>query len=142
MSRIAVILLAATCTCWRQITRGPRSRPCRTGPSCASTNKGVRDPITATLADATEERIVVVAKNKQTTIAREDIERIDARPVEPKKKPEAGATTQTTADPDLAPRLGAGPPMSTTSTSSGMSFGGNKPDFKTIYTKPPAAPKN
>jgi hypothetical protein len=65
--------------------------------------KGVPNAIAATLADATEERIVVVTKNRQMMIAKEDIEGIDARPIEPKKMPEA-TTTQTTADPDLAPR--------------------------------------
>ena len=140
MSRIALILLFAAALFaadnpWAKVTALPNRSELRIY------QKGVRDAITATLADATEERIVVVVKNKQMTIAKEDIERIDARPVEPKKKPEV-TTTQTTTDPDLAPRLGAGPPMSTTSTSSGMSFGGNKPDFKTIYIKPPAAPKN
>jgi hypothetical protein len=140
MSRIALILLSAAAIFaadnpWARVTALPNRSELRIY------QKGVRDAINATLADASEERIVVVVKNKQRTIAKEDIERIDARPVEPKKKPEA-TTTQTTNDPDLAPRLGAGPPMSTTSTSSGMSFGGNKPDFKTIYVKPPAAPRN
>ena len=140
MSRIALIILSAAGLFaadnpWAKVTDLPNRSELRIY------QKGVRDAITATLADATEERIVVVVKNKQMTIAKEDIERIDARPVEPKKKPEA-TTTQTTSDPDLAPRLGAGPPMPTTSTSSGMSFGGSKPDFKTIYIKPRAAPRN
>ena len=140
MSRIALILLSAVAlfaadSPWAKVTALPNRSELRIY------QKGARDAITATLADATEERIVVVVKNKQMTVAKEDIERIDARLVEPKRKPEA-TTTQTTTDPDLAPRLGAGPPMSTTSTSSGMSFGGNKPDFKTIYVKPPAAPRN
>ncbi len=104
--------------------------------------KGVRDPIVATLADSTDESIVVVAKNKQMTIAREDIDRLDARPVEAKKKPEV-TTTEKTTDPDYTPH----PPSSGTqvpamSSSSSVSFGGNKPDFKTVYTRPPAAPKN
>jgi hypothetical protein len=140
MSRIALIFLStaalfAADNRWGKVIALPNRSELRTY------QKGVHDAIIATLADATEERIVVVVKNKQMTIAKEDIERLDARPVEPKKKPET-TTTQTTSDPDLAPRLGAGPPVSTTSTSSGMSFGGNKPDFKTIYVKPPATPKN
>jgi hypothetical protein len=140
MCRIVLILLSAAALFagdnpWAKVTALPNRSELRVY------QKGVRNAITATLADATEERIVVVVKNKQMTIAKEDIERIDARPVEPKKKPEA-TTTQTTTDPDIAPRLGAGAPMSTTSTSSGMSFGGSKPDFKTIYVKPPAAPRN
>ncbi len=140
MSRITLILLSigvlfAADNPWAKVTALPNRSELRIY------QKGVRDAITATLADATDERIVVVVKNKQMTIAKDDIERIDARPMEPKKKPEV-TTTQTTTDPDLAPRLGAGPPMPNTSTSSGMSFGGNKPDFKTVYTKPPTAPKN
>ena len=140
MFRIALVLLSAAALVaadnpWVKVTALPNRSELRIY------QKGVRDAITATLADATEERIVVVVKNKQMTIAKEDIERIDARPIEPKKKPEV-TTTQTTTDPDPAPHLGAGPPMPTTSQSSGVSFGGGKPDFKTIYVKPPAAPKN
>ncbi len=140
MFRIALLLFSAAALFaadnpWARVTALPDRSELRIY------QKGVRDPINATLADATDERIVVVVKNKQMTIAKDDIERIDARPIEPKKKPEI-VTTEKTVDPDPAPRLGAGPPMSTTSTSSGMSFGGGKPDFKTIYTKPPAAPKN
>ncbi len=139
MSRIALVLLAAGTLFaaddpWAKVTALPNRSELRIY------QKGVRNPITATLADATEERIVVVVKNKQTTIAKDDVERIDARPMEAKKKPET-TTTQTTTDPDIVPHLGAGPPMAQTSTSSGMSFGGNKPDFKTVYTKPPAAAK-
>ena len=139
MSRIALVLLAAAALFgaddpWAKVTALPNRSELRIY------QKGVRDVITATLADATDERIVVVVKNKQTTIVKEDIARIDARPMEAKKKPET-TTTQTTTDPDIVPHLGAGPPMSQTSTSSGMSFGGNKADFKTVYTRPSAAAK-
>jgi hypothetical protein len=97
--------------------------------------RGVKDPITATLADANEERIVVVAKNKQVAIQREEIDRLDARPMTPTKKPEVTKTEKETA-PDYTPTPPAKPPVPGTSSSSSVSFGGNKPDFKTIYTRP------
>jgi hypothetical protein len=104
--------------------------------------KGRKNPLDATLADATEDHLVVVAKNKQLTIAKDDIDRIDARPAADKKKPTV-TKTQTSSDPDYTPQghPDTGPALPGTSSSGGVSFGGNKGDFKTVYTRPPAAPK-
>ena len=104
--------------------------------------KGARDPITVILADTSEDAIVVVDKKTQLTIHKEDIDRIEARPVTTSKKP-AVTTTEKSADPDYTPKgtPSTGPALPSTESSSSMSFGGNKPDFKTVYTRPPATPK-
>ena len=104
--------------------------------------KGVSDPVNATFADANEERIVVVVKNKEIAIAREDIERIDARPVKTPRKVSTESTTRQT-DPDLTPRPNPGIPAPGTSSSSSVSFGGDsRPGFETIYRRPDRPPKN
>ena len=95
--------------------------------------KAVREPIIATFDEANDERIVVVVKNKQMAIPREDIDRIDARPVSTRKMNVEKTDKRT--EPDYVPRPNAGPPVPGTSSSSNVSFGG-KPDFETIYQRP------
>jgi hypothetical protein len=105
--------------------------------------KDAREPLTVILADANEERIVVVDKKTQLTIHKEDIDRIDARPVTPPGQKPAVTSTEKREDPDYTPRSGpsTGPALPTTSSSSNMSFGGNKPDFRTVYLRPPTPAK-
>jgi uncharacterized sporulation protein YeaH/YhbH (DUF444 family) len=101
--------------------------------------KGVREPITAVFDEANDDRIIVVVKDKQMAIPKEDIDRIDAR---------AGAArkvnvekTDKRTEPDYVPRPNSGPPVPGTSSSSNVSFGG-KPDFQTIYRRAEGIPKN
>jgi len=103
--------------------------------------KGARDPLTVILADTSDDAIVVVDKKTQLTIHKEDIDRIEARPVSDSKKP-VTTTTEKNSDPDYAAPHSIGKPvLPTTSSSSNVSFGGSKPDFKTVYTRPPVEPK-
>ena len=96
--------------------------------------KGASQPINATFDEANDERIIVVVKNEQTAIQKEDIDRIDARPVSGPRKATV-QKTQTRSDPDYTPgRPFSGPPLPTASESSNVSFG-NKPDFETIYRR-------
>jgi hypothetical protein len=141
MARIAVVLLAALTLLaadnpWTKVRQLPDRSDLRIY------QKGQKNPLNAILADATEDRIVVVAKNRQLTIAKDDIDRIDARPAPEKGKP-AVTKTQTSSDPDYTPQghPDTGPALPTTSTSGGLSFGGDKGDFKTVYIRPPAASK-
>lgn len=141
MSRIALILLAALTLFaaddpWAKVQAIPNRSELHVY------QKGARNPLTATFADASETGIVVVVKNKQMTIAKEDIDRIDARPVAGKTKP-AVTTTEKSKEPDYTPQNhpNTGPALPSTETSGGVSFGsGDKGDFKTVYTRP-AAPK-
>jgi hypothetical protein len=136
MSRLALILIAAATLLaadnpWVKVKELPNRSELRIY------RKSARQPLTATLADTTDEQIVVVVKNQQLTIAKDDIDRIDARPLEGSKKPVV-TTTEKTTDPDYTPKPNASPAVPGTSSSSSVSFGG-KPDFKTVYTRPLAA---
>lgn len=95
--------------------------------------KGEKSPVNVILADVSEDKLVVVEKNKQYTIQKDEIDRLDARPVTPSKKTEA-TTTEKQNDPDYTQPPNRGPALPTTSSSSSLSFG-NKPDFKTLYTR-------
>ena len=103
--------------------------------------KGARQPVSATFYDANDERIIVVVKNEQVAIPKEDIDRIDARPVSGPRKMTV-EKTQTQSEPDYTPRPGAGPPVPGTSSSSSVSFGGSKPNFEMIYQRSEGPPKN
>jgi len=105
--------------------------------------KGSMQPLLVKMDEATDERLLIVNKNEQTAIARSDIDRIDARPSS--KRTVTKETRETSSDSSTDPRSAIpGPqpsgPGSTTSTSTSYSIGG-KPDFETIYRRPPPAPK-
>ena len=102
--------------------------------------KGSVQPLLVKMGEATDERLVIIDKNRQTSIAREDIDRIDARPSNKRSVTRESKTT--TTDNATDPRNAAGPGQTgqTTSTNTGLSIGG-KPDFETVYRRPPPAPK-
>jgi hypothetical protein len=104
--------------------------------------KGTSQPIDARFDEATEERISVVLKNRQSSIPKEDIDRIDARPMA-KKTPRKLAVDSNvrTTDPDLTPHPNAGIPAPGTSYSSSVSLGGSKPDFEIVYQRAASAEK-
>jgi hypothetical protein len=97
--------------------------------------KGAARPLIANMDQATEDKLMLVIKNEQVTIARDQIDRIDYRPSKSRVKSE---TTTKSTDPDLRPQPmgGAKAPLPGTSYSSNVSIG-SKPDFETIYRRPP-----
>src|SRR5438067_11845549 len=109
--------------------------------------KGSTQPLLVKMDEANDERIVVVNKNEQSAIAREDIDRLDARPL---GKPRVTKETKTTVTdaasdprstiPSPATRGSVGGGGTSTSTSTGYSIGG-KPDFELVYRRPVGAPK-
>lgn len=100
--------------------------------------KGVAEPVNAVFFEATDDKVIVVVKNAQVAIAKDDIDRLDARP--------AGKTARTVTreakvtpgtPPDTAPQPPHGVDVPKDSWSTGMSIGGgSKPDFETIYKRP------
>jgi len=103
--------------------------------------KGTREPLNAILDEANEDRIVVVVKNKQMAIAKDEIDRIDARPGKTARKVNVDSTTKET-EPDLTPHPNPSIPVPGSSSSSSVSVGGdNRPGFETIYRRAEGAPK-
>lgn len=97
-----------------------------------------KQPLNAKMDELTAENLVVIVKNEETAIPRDQIDRIDYRP--PAKAPRVTKHTTTTVDsPDsdpVGPRPTPGSSVPGTSTSSGLSIG-SKPDFETIYRRLP-----
>ena len=105
--------------------------------------KSSRELLLARFDEANEERILIVAKTSQMAVAREDIDRLDARPAS--KTPGRKLTTESTAkttDPDYTPHPPGGVPVPGTSYGSNVSFGGGKPDFETIYRRVAPMPRH
>lgn len=127
----AVIALAADDP-WTKV------REIKSGTDPRIYKKASTQPILAKMDEATDENLLVVIKNRQTAIPRDQIDRLDYRPKASRVTKE---TKTTTTAPDPAP----GPPGSVsatpgTSTTSSLSVG-SLPDFETIYRRPSPAPK-
>src|SRR3569833_2000652 len=134
MTRIALLRLAALTLFgadgpWSKVQQLPNRSELRIY------RKGDKSPLTAILADTSEDAIVVVAKDKQLTVHKDEIDRLDARPPAKPSRPQTTATEKQ-SDPDYTPQPGPGhTALPTTSSSSSLSFGGNKGEFKTIYKR-------
>ena len=104
-------------------------RALKTGAELRVFKKGATQPVLAQMDELTDENLVVIVKKTQMAIPKNQIDRVDARPAGGGAKKET--TTKQSVDADG---------KETTSTSTGYSFGG-KPDFETVYRRPPGAPK-
>ena len=117
-------------------------RDLKTGTEVRVFKKGSVKAIVATLNEATDDNLIVDLKNQEIAIPREEIDRIDYRP--PQTSSRVSSETHTADHPATGgppnPRSDADLPS--TESSSSVSFGG-KPDFQTIYRRPPpsSAPK-
>ena len=115
----------------------------KTGTELRVYKKGAAQPLLVKMDELTDDNLVVINKNEQTAIARDQIDRVDYRP---SGKPRVTKETTTkvsdsVGDPKaVIPSPNPGAPGSTTSTSSNLSIG-SKPDFETIYKRPPSPPK-
>jgi hypothetical protein len=102
----------------------------KTGAELRVYKKGSTLPVSAQMVDLTSDNLIVLVKKTETAIPKDQIDRIDARP------PSGNHVTKETTTKD-----GIGPDGSpTSSVSTGYSIGG-KPDFETVYRRPPATPK-
>ena len=113
----------------------------KTGTELRVFKKGAAQPVLVKMDELTDDNLVVINKNQQTAIPRDQIDRVDYRP----------SASRVTRHNDTKVNDGVGDPKAvipgpnsggpSTSTSSGLSIG-SKPDFETVYKRPPsAAPK-
>ena len=115
----------------------------KTGTELRVFKKGAAQPMLVKMDELTDDNLVVIDKNAQTAIARDQIDRVDYRP-SGKSRITKETTTKVNdgvGDPKAVipgPRQ-QGNPGPTTSTSSNVSIG-SKPDFETIYRRPTGGP--
>ena len=142
MTRIVIWLCLAGALAIGADDPWTKVRAIKSGSELRILKREAKQPLMATFDEATDERIVVVVKNEQVSILKEDIERIDARPKTGRPiTRESKVTNSAPGYPSAADqRPGGGPAGPSQSVSSAVSFG-SKPDFETVYRRPPAARK-
>ncbi len=106
----------------------------KTGSDLRVYRTGNKPPILATFADVNEDNLIVLVKNTETAIPKDQIERIDARGKQ--GKPAMTTETHTSEEPPAvgAPNMHQQEGLSSNSSSS-VSFGGGKGDFQTVYRR-------
>jgi hypothetical protein len=129
---LLVLALAAAGDPWEKV------RELKSGQELRIYRKGVPQPILAKMDELGEESLRIVVKDEQKAIPRAEILRIDARPAGKNSRVKAESET-TTTDPARDPGMPDVPgrlKTPGTSSSGGLSVTG-KPDFETVYRKPP-----
>ena len=136
MQWLALLLLAASAAFaadeWTKV------REIKSGTELRIIKKGSRQPILATMDEATEDRLSVATKKEQISIAKEDIDRVDARP----SKPSGGVRNESKTTEENPQPARPGMPDVTpgqTRRSSNVSFEG-KPNFETVYRRAKVLP--
>lgn len=140
MMRLAVFLFAALAAvgaddAWAKV------KELGSGSELKIWKKGAAQPVEAVYDDLTEEKLLVVLKNEQVAIAKDEINRIDARPKGQKRQ----AVKETRVERDVhRPERAAAPPRSMrepaagspqSSVSNTVSFSGGKAPFETVYRR-------
>ena len=116
-------------------------RELKSGSEIRIYKKDAKQPILAKMDEADDERLVVVVKNEQTAIPKDQIDRIDYRRARPGSRVTKESRTVTGSNAEVrppGPRQGT--PVPSSSTSSGVSIQ-SKPDFETIYRRTTPAPQ-
>ena len=117
----------------------------KTGTELRVYKKGAAQPLLVQMGELTDDNLVVIEKKQETAIARELIDRVDYRPSGKSRLTRQTETkiSDAVGDPKAVIPSGMGGTQgagTTTSSSSNLAVG-SKPDFETIYRRPPSAPK-
>ncbi|HEX4276905.1 MAG TPA: hypothetical protein VHZ74_16225 [Bryobacteraceae bacterium] len=138
MTRLLLVLLAAS-TAFAADDPWTGVKDLKSGTELRIYKKGTTQPILAKSDDVTADNLIVVVKNEEIAIAKDLVDRIDARPNKSGRVTSETRSKQT--DPDPVPKPpGQGSAVPGTSTSSSIGVG-SKPDFEMIYRRPPAVPR-
>jgi hypothetical protein len=110
----------------------------KTGAELRVFKKGSMQPLLAQMDELTDENLIVILKKTQTAIPKDQIDRIDARPIAGSRVTKETTTKETYGDAKAGAQSTPDVPVTTTSTSVSV---GSKPDFETVYRRPVGAPK-
>lgn len=105
---------------------------------------GAAQPLTVKMGELTDENLVIINKDKQTAIARDQLERVEARPAgKGRTMTSTTKTTDSVGDPKAVipgpDQQGTPGPRTSTSTSSSVTL--DKPAFEVVYRRQAGAPK-
>lgn len=137
MGKLLVTLLAGAALVQAADDPWAKVKAIKSGTEIRVYKKGSAQPLVVKMDEATDERLIFVNKNEQTSLAKEDIDRLDARPNN--KRVVTRETTEKQGDSTTDPRSAIpGPtpnrPGPTGSSGTNYSIGG-KPDFETVYRR-------
>jgi hypothetical protein len=143
MRRFLFLLLAAAAAAvcaddpWTAVAK------LKSGTEIRVLKKGSTQPVLGKFDEANDERLLLVVKNSQVSIPKDQVDRVDARtaPSSGRVKVEGKTTTD---DPQAAkePEVGMNShPVVSTTTTSGVTVTGG-PGFETVYRRPLGAPKS
>ncbi len=96
MCRVISFLLLASFTLFSAADQWAKVREIKSGTELRIYKKGAKQPVLAKMDEALDDKIVVALKDEQTSIAKEDIDRLDARPSQSGKRAVAESKTATT----------------------------------------------
>jgi hypothetical protein len=112
----------------------------KSGTELRVVRKGSAQPLLVKMDELTDENLLVVNKNAQLAIPRDQIDRIDSRAAKPHWVKETTNTVNSGEAKPPAPGSEGTAPAPTSSTSTGFSKG-SRPDFETVYRRPAPAPR-
>ena len=135
MPRVLLFALVAL-TLFAADSPWDKVRELKTGTELRIFKKGSRQPVIGTMDEANDERLIVVIKNEELAIQRDDIDRIDFRPATKSRaiKETRTAQSDSTQTTPVGPQPRGSQPGPTTSTTTSIGTG-SKPDFETIYRR-------
>lgn len=136
-----LFFLLATATAFAADDPWAKVQALKSGTEIRVIKKGSIQPLIGKIDEANAEHLVIVLKNEQVAIPKDQVDRVDYRPV----GGHVTVTSKTTQeDPGAAkePRAGMGhaPEGGSTNTSTSVNLG-SKPDFEMLYRRPIGAPK-
>lgn len=140
MLRTFVLLIIAVTASHAEDTWA-KVRDLKTGVELRIFKKGSTQPVLAKMDEANDERLVIILKDEQKAIPKEEIDRIDYRPTRSGSRAVKEMREETRDS--SSDRAKAGPEGSTgptISSSTNYTFQG-KPEFETVYRRALAPPK-
>jgi len=140
MRTLALVLLAAV-TAFAADDPWTKVQNLKSGTDLRIFKKGGMHPILAKMEEANLDSLIVVVKNEELAIARDQIDRIDYRPL--KTGGRVIKETRETVEPADAKTAAESPnnvPSETVSAGTNYVIN-SQPDFQTVYRRPPPPPK-
>lgn len=136
MTRTLLLLLAAIAAFaaedpWAKV------QDLNTGAEIRVYQRGSSQPVSARFAELADASLVILLKNRQTAIPKEQIDRVDYRPDSRDRVKKRVTMKREPTDPN-SPVPDLRKPSDTYSSSVVI---GSKPDFQTVYRRPAPAPK-
>ena len=138
--RYFLFLLAAAAAFAAADDSWTKVKDLKSGTEIRILKRGSVKPIEGKLDEARDDAVVIVLKNEQVSVPKDQIDRLDYRPKPSSRVRKTGDAKQTPPDSTPPAGMSHGPAVPGTTYSSGLSVG-SKPDYETLYRRPTGAPR-